>query len=118
MVASLRFNPDVIAVGEMRDIECYSAVEASLTGHTVVSTVHAGAGDSAADYRNPFFFVKGSIASGAKMHSSAKILVFTRDIQAFITAPGGNKNRPSTIHLSVFGFHTEVIVMASYLRDS
>ena len=47
VVASLRFNPDVIAVGEMRDVECYSAVEASLTGHTVVSTVHAGAGDSA-----------------------------------------------------------------------
>ena len=33
--------------GEMRDVECYSAVEASLTGHTVVSTVHAGPADSA-----------------------------------------------------------------------
>ncbi len=44
VVASLRFNPDVICVGEMRDTECYSAVEASLTGHTVVSTVHAGPG--------------------------------------------------------------------------
>ncbi len=42
VVASLRFNPDVVCVGEMRDVECYSAVEASLTGHTVVSTVHAG----------------------------------------------------------------------------
>ena len=31
----------------MRDVECYSAVEASLTGHTVVSTVHAFAADSA-----------------------------------------------------------------------
>jgi len=47
VVASLRFNPDIVAVGEMRDIECYSAVEASLTGHTVVSTVHSGAGDAA-----------------------------------------------------------------------
>ena len=46
VVASLRFNPDIIAVGEMRDVECYSAVESSLTGHTVVSTVHAGAGDA------------------------------------------------------------------------
>ncbi len=47
VVASLRFNPDIVAVGEMRDVECYSAVESSLTGHTVVSTVHAGAGDAA-----------------------------------------------------------------------
>lgn len=47
VVASLRFNPDIIAVGEMRDVECYSAVEASLTGHTVVSTVHSGAADAA-----------------------------------------------------------------------
>lgn len=42
VVASLRYNPDIVCVGEMRDVECYSAVEASLTGHTVVSTVHAG----------------------------------------------------------------------------
>lgn len=47
VVASLRFNPDVVCVGEMRDVECYSAVEASLTGHTVVSTVHAGPGAAA-----------------------------------------------------------------------
>lgn len=42
VVASLRYNPDIVCVGEMRDVECYAAVEASLTGHTVVSTVHAG----------------------------------------------------------------------------
>lgn len=47
VVASLRFNPDIVCVGEMRDVECYSAVEASLTGHTVVSTVHAGPGSAA-----------------------------------------------------------------------
>ncbi|MEG1845883.1 MAG: ATPase, T2SS/T4P/T4SS family, partial [Oscillospiraceae bacterium] len=45
--ASLRFNPDIVCVGEMRDTESYSAVEASLTGHTLVSTVHAGAADAA-----------------------------------------------------------------------
>ena len=38
---ALRFDPNVIVVGEMRDTEAYSAVEASLTGHTVVSTIHA-----------------------------------------------------------------------------
>ena len=47
VVASLRFNPDIVVVGEMRDTEAYSAVEASLTGHTVVSTIHASAADAA-----------------------------------------------------------------------
>lgn len=47
VVASLRFNPDIVVVGEMRDVEAYAAVEASLTGHTVVSTVHATAADAA-----------------------------------------------------------------------
>lgn len=47
VVASLRFNPDVVVVGEMRDVEAYSAVEAALTGHTVVSTIHAYAAESA-----------------------------------------------------------------------
>lgn len=47
VVASLRFNPDIVCVGEMRDTEAYAAEEASLTGHTVVSTVHAGAADAA-----------------------------------------------------------------------
>lgn len=47
VIASLRFNPDIIVVGEMRDTEAYTAVEASLTGHTVVSTVHSLAADAA-----------------------------------------------------------------------
>ncbi len=47
VVASLRFNPDIVVIGEMRDTEAYSAVEASLTGHTVVSTIHASAANAA-----------------------------------------------------------------------
>lgn len=47
VVSSLRFNPDIVVVGEMRDTEAYTAVEASLTGHTVVSTIHALAADAA-----------------------------------------------------------------------
>ncbi len=47
VVMSLRFNPDIVAVGEIRDVEAYSAVEAALTGHTVVSTIHATAASSA-----------------------------------------------------------------------
>lgn len=47
VVASLRFDPNVVVVGEMRDVEAYSAVEAALTGHTVVSTIHSFAGSAA-----------------------------------------------------------------------
>jgi type II secretory ATPase GspE/PulE/Tfp pilus assembly ATPase PilB-like protein len=47
--AFLRADPDVIMVGEMRDRETASiAVEASLTGHMVMSTLHtSGAPDAA-----------------------------------------------------------------------
>ncbi len=39
--AFLRADPDVIMIGEMRDLETASiAVEASLTGHLVLSTLH------------------------------------------------------------------------------
>ncbi len=47
VVVSLRFNPDLIVVGEMRDEEAYAAIDASLTGHTLVSTVHSFAGEEA-----------------------------------------------------------------------
>jgi type II secretory ATPase GspE/PulE/Tfp pilus assembly ATPase PilB-like protein len=41
MRAFLRADPDVIMVGEMRDVEtATTAVEASLTGHLVFSTLH------------------------------------------------------------------------------
>ena len=38
---ALRFNPDVICVGEMRGPEAYTAQEASRTGHTVITTIHS-----------------------------------------------------------------------------
>ena len=44
VMAVLRFDPDIICVGEMRDAEAHSAVEASSTDHTVVTTVHGGGG--------------------------------------------------------------------------
>ena len=47
VVAALRFDPDVVVVGEVRDAEANSTVEASLTGHTVVTTVHSGPAESA-----------------------------------------------------------------------
>ena len=47
VVGSLRFNPDNIVVGEIRDAEAHDAVEASLTGHTVITSIHATAAKSA-----------------------------------------------------------------------
>ncbi|TSC85363.1 MAG: type IV pilus assembly protein PilB [Microgenomates group bacterium Gr01-1014_16] len=38
----LRMNPDIVFVGEIRDVETAKiAIQASLTGHLVISTVHA-----------------------------------------------------------------------------
>lgn len=47
VVGSLRFNPDNIVVGEIRDEEAHDAVEASLTGHTVITSIHATSGEAA-----------------------------------------------------------------------
>lgn len=38
---ALRFNPDVICVGEMRSSEAFAAQEAARTGHTVITTIHS-----------------------------------------------------------------------------
>ncbi len=39
---ALRLNPNVVSVAEVRNIEAFAAIEASNSGHTVVSTVHSG----------------------------------------------------------------------------
>lgn len=38
---ALRFNPEVICVGEMRGDEAFTAQEAARTGHTVLTTIHS-----------------------------------------------------------------------------
>lgn len=38
---ALRFNPDIICVGEMRSREAFAAQEAARTGHTVITTIHS-----------------------------------------------------------------------------
>ena len=38
---SMRMNPEIIAVGEMRSTEAYEVSEVARTGHTVVSTIHS-----------------------------------------------------------------------------
>ena len=67
VMAALRFDPDVICVGEMRDAEAHSAVEASSTDHTVVTTVHGGGGRYA--HRRIAFLSQRSLPE-ADIHSS------------------------------------------------
>ena len=43
---ALRFNPDIICVGEMRGSEAYTAQEAARTGHTVITTIHSNSCDA------------------------------------------------------------------------
>lgn len=43
---ALRFNPEVICVGEMRSHEAYTAQEAARTGHTVLTTIHSNSCES------------------------------------------------------------------------
>ena len=54
---ALRLDPNNICVGEMRDIEAYAAQEASLTGHTVVTSLHAR-GVSATHFRIAMLAIK------------------------------------------------------------
>jgi pilus assembly protein CpaF len=39
---SLRLNPDILSVAEMRNTEAYAAQEGSTSGNVVISTAHAG----------------------------------------------------------------------------
>ena len=43
---ALRFNPEIICVGEMRSHEAYTAQEAARTGHTVLTTIHSNSCES------------------------------------------------------------------------
>ena len=43
----MRFTPDVIAVAEMRGEEAYTAISSALSGHAVVSSIHAGSVEKA-----------------------------------------------------------------------
>lgn len=53
MRSILRQDPDIIMVGEMRDVEtCQMAVQAALTGHLVFSTLHTN--DSASAFTRLF----------------------------------------------------------------
>ena len=56
--AALRFNPDIIVVGEMRGAEANAAQEAARTGVAVVTTIHSNSCE--ATYRRMRITVKTS----------------------------------------------------------
>jgi general secretion pathway protein E len=63
----LRQDPDIIMVGEIRDLETAEmAVQASLTGHLVLSTLHTNDAPSAVtrllDLGVPFFLIQSTVA--------------------------------------------------------
>ena len=59
---SLRFDPDIICVGEMRGTEAFSAQEAARTGHTVISTIHSNSCEST--YRRMMTLAKRKFEMG------------------------------------------------------
>ncbi|MFA9381740.1 MAG: ATPase, T2SS/T4P/T4SS family, partial [Acetanaerobacterium sp.] len=70
----LRYDPDIIGVGEMRSKESFTAAETSLTSHTVVTTIHA---DSAEDtYERMVVLAK-------KMHEFQDATLYRLMVKAF-----------------------------------
>jgi general secretion pathway protein E len=62
----LRQDPDIIMIGEVRDLEtAQMAIQASLTGHLVLSTLHTNDAPSAIvrllDLGVPHYLIKGSV---------------------------------------------------------
>lgn len=82
---TLRKNPDVIGVGEMRSYEAMTAAEASRTGHTVTTTIHSNS--AAASYRRMMTLAKkkySTMDDKFLMHIMVEafpVVVYTKQLQ-------------------------------------
>lgn len=81
---ALRFNPEIICVGEMRSAEAYTAQEAARTGHTVLTTIHSNSCEST--YRRMCTLCKRKydIADNTLMSlvtEAFPIVVFTKQLE-------------------------------------
>lgn len=82
---TLRKNPDVIGVGEMRSYEAMTAAEASRTGHTVTTTIHSNS--AVASYRRMMTLAKKKYATMDDkllmqiMVEAFPIVVYTKQLQ-------------------------------------
>jgi general secretion pathway protein E len=62
----LRQDPDVIMIGEIRDLETVQiAVQAALTGHLVLSTIHTNSAAAPRPSRSPFSIRKAAPPAAA-----------------------------------------------------
>ena len=84
VIYSLRFDPRVICVGEIRDSEAYNAVESILTGHTGIATVHSGPGHQSHIRTGLLCMKKQKIDYGIAVMQAAQafpIVVFVNKLQ-------------------------------------
>jgi len=80
----LRQDPDIIMIGEMRDLEtAENAVQASLTGHLVLSTLHTNDAPSSIvrllDIGVPSFLIQATITGIIAQRLVRKICPFCRE---------------------------------------
>lgn len=117
----LRYDPDIVGIGEMRSKESFTAAETSLTNHTVVTTIHA---DSAEDtYSRMVILAK-------KMHEFQDATLYGLMVKAFpiiafqeVLADGSRKITKIIeavgLNGTVVQYHTlyEYIVENNYVDD-
>ncbi len=80
----LRQDPDIIMIGEMRDLEtAQNAIQASLTGHLVLSTLHTNDAPSAIirllDIGVPYFLVQATMSGVMSQRLVRKICTSCRE---------------------------------------
>jgi twitching motility protein PilT len=88
LVRSLRANPNVIFLGEVREEAAAQAVlEASLNGHLIISTVHAGSVEEAIE-RLASLAANGDINSAYRKLSQGLKMVIWQDLEKVKTSTG------------------------------
>jgi general secretion pathway protein E len=80
----LRQDPDVIMVGEMRDLEtAENAIQAALTGHLVLSTLHTNDAPSAIvrllDMGIPYFLIQTTLIGILAQRLVRKICIYCKE---------------------------------------
>jgi type IV pilus assembly protein PilB len=108
--AMLRQAPNIILVGEIRDRETAEiAVQASLTGHLVFSTLHTNDAPSAitrlADIGVPPFLIASSL-----------IAIMAQRLVRTICAKCKEPHKPSAVEMRAAGIPAEVAAKATFLR--
>jgi Flp pilus assembly CpaF family ATPase len=108
--AVLRFTPEIIAYGELRGPEAYSAIQASISGHRLLTTVHASSPPKLVGR------LMGMSQSGAPsgssantiardVHNSANLLVQVRRIPYKVDGKIRKVRRVCAIHELVMDEH-------------